>query len=89
MRYHHEKDAGRIAVQLALHYFLGEATMCLHTASTLDTSRMKKIKAIVISKFGAKRSDADREVLWAKCKTAIGQKCKMLRAAQKVKRQGK
>ena len=37
--------------------------MCLHTASTLDTSRMKRIKAIVISKFGAKRSDANREVL--------------------------
>ena len=64
--------------------------MCLHTASTLDTSRMKRIKAIVISKFGAKRSDADREVLWAKCKTAIiGQKYKMLRAAQKAKWQAK
>ena len=72
-----------MAVQLAVLYFFGEATMSLHTVSKLDTSQMKQIKAIV---FGAKQSDADREVLWTKCKTAIGQKCKMLRAAQKVKR---
>ena len=37
--------------------------MSSRTASTLDTSCMKQIKAIVTSKLAAKWSDADREVL--------------------------
>ena len=74
-----------MAVQLAVHFFFGEAVMARNTAGTLDENKMKRIKAIVISKFGEKRGEADREALWAKCKTAIGQKCKMLRAAQRAK----
>ena len=59
--------------------------MARNTAGTLDENKMKRIKAIVISKFGEKRGEADREALWAKCKTAIGQKRKMLRAVQRAK----
>ncbi len=72
-----------MAVQLASHYIFGEASMACHTAGTLEPSRMRRIKAIVISKFGGKRSEADKEALWARCKIAIGQKCKMLRLAKK------
>ncbi len=57
--------------------------MARNTAGTLDSGPMKKIKAIVLAKFGAKRSDADREAIWAKCKVAIGQKCKSLRNARR------
>ncbi len=48
---------------------------------------MKKIKAIVLAKFGAKRLDANREAIWAKCKVAIGQKCKSLRNARRGRAQ--
>ena len=75
-----------------MHYFFfwgggggGEATLSLHTASTIDTSWMKHIKAIVISKFGAKRSDAHREMIWVKCKTATWQKCKMFHVAKMLR----
>ena len=74
-----------MAVQLAVHFFFGEAVMARNTAGTLDENKMKRIKAIVISKFGEKRGEPDREALWAKCKTTTGQKCKMLRAAQRAK----
>ena len=74
-----------MAVQLAIQFCFGEAVMARNTAGTLEASKMKRIKAIIISKFGEKRGEADREALWAKSKTAIGQKYKMLRAAQRAK----
>ena len=74
-----------MAVQLAVQFSFGEAVMARNTAGTLEDSKMKRIKAIVISKSGEKRGEADREALWVKCKTAIGQKCKMLHAAQRAK----
>ena len=48
-----------MAVQLAVHFFFGEAVMARNTAGTLDENKMKRIKAIVISKFGEKRGEAD------------------------------
>ena len=74
-----------MAVQLAVQFFFGEAVMAFNTAGSLELSKMNRLKAIIISKFGEKRGEADREVLWGKCKTAIGQKCKMLRNAQKAR----
>lgn len=74
-----------MAVQLAVQYFFGEAVMTKSTAGTLDSGRMNRIKAIILSKFGEKRGEADREVIWGKCRTAIGQKCKMLHNAQKAR----
>ena len=72
-----------MAVQLATLYFFGEDMMAQHTAGTLDAMKMERIKAIVLAKFGEKRSPEDKEALWARCKVAIGQKCKQLRAAKR------
>ncbi len=73
-----------MAVQLASQYFFGKAEMAASTASTLDTTKMDKIKAIVTAKFGPKRSAADKEAIWSRCKTVTGQKCKAFRHAQKA-----
>lgn len=62
-------------------FFYGEAVMACNTAGTLE---MNRIKAIIISKFGEKRGETEKEVLWGKCKTAIGQKCKILRSAARA-----
>lgn len=78
-KFSHEKDAGRVAVQLAQHCFFGTRQMARSTAGSLDPTLMLRIKEIVLAKFGGRRSVTDREALWAKCKTAIGQKCKILR----------
>ena len=58
--------------------------MSRHTAGTLNRQKMNRIKAIVTAKFMARRSEADKEVLWDRCKTSIGQKCKTLRAAHRI-----
>ena len=58
--------------------------MSRHTAGTLNRDKMDKIKAIVTAKFMARRSEVDKEVLWGRCKTSIGQKCKTLRAAHRI-----
>ena len=79
-RYSKERDAGRVAVHLAQFYFFGESVMARTTAAHLDPAKMGQIKSLVLGKFGAKRSLADKEELWRKCRTAIGQKCKTLRA---------
>ena len=79
-RFTHEKDAGRMCVQLAQDYFFGKEEMAQRTAGKLDRSRMQRIRSIVLSKFGGRRSVADREALWAKCKVAIGHKCKHFRS---------
>ncbi len=49
-----------MAIQLAVHYFCGEAEMATSTAGSLDLVRMRRIKAIVLSKLGKKRLEADR-----------------------------
>ena len=72
-----------MAVQLAIQYFFGEATMASSTYTSLDQTKIK-IKAIVLSKFGTKMTTADKELLWSKCKIAIGQKCKFLRTAKRA-----
>ncbi len=59
--------------------------MSCNTAGTLEFSKMEKIK-IVTSKFGGKRSKADKEAIWAKCKIALGLKYKAFRQAQKALR---
>ena len=53
--------------------------MAKHTTSTLDATKMRRVKEIILAKFGAKRSAADKEGIWEKCKVAIGQKCNYLR----------
>ncbi len=58
--------------------------MIAGTAGSLDSPHMKSIKTIVLAKFGGKKSE-DKELLWAHCKTAIGQKCKQLRAARRTR----
>ena len=79
-RFHYQKDAGRLAVMLAMEYFFGQDYMSRHTTATLEPDRMLQLKAIVLSKFAARRSEPDREHLWGKWRIAIGQKCKSLRA---------
>lgn len=58
--------------------------MAVNTVGTLDASVLKRIKEIVLAKFGRKRSPADREALWAKARTSLGHKCKVLRAARRA-----
>ena len=81
-RYSKERDAGCVAVHLAQFYFFGESVMARTTAARLDPAKMGQIKSLVLGKFGAKRSLqlADKEELWRKCRTAIGQKCKAFRS---------
>ncbi len=56
--------------------------MAENTAGTLDPRKLRRIQAIVTAKFAAKRSEEDKEdALWSRCKTALEQKCKALRAA--------
>ena len=82
-RYNKEKDAGRVAVHLAQFYYLGETATSRTTAAHLDSSKMEEIKELILSKFASRRSLADREELWRKCRVAIGQKCKQLRGQKK------
>ena len=42
--------------------------MARNTAGTLEESKMKRLKAIVISEFEEKCGEVDREAFWAKCK---------------------
>ena len=74
-----------MAVQLEVKHYFGEDVMASNTAGTLDPLKMKSIKTIILSKFGVKKSEADRKDLQAHCKIAIGQKCKQLRAARRLK----
>ncbi len=74
-----------MAGQLAARHYFGEEVMATNTDGTLDPIKMNLIKAIVLSKFEGKKSKEDDEVIWARCKTAIGQKCKQLRAARRPK----
>ena len=71
-------------MHLASKYFFGEQKLLESTTSTLDQAKMLRIKTIILSKFASRRSAADSEALWAKCKTAIGQKCKGLRRQQQL-----
>ena len=65
-RYSKERDAGRVAVHLAQFYFFGESVMARTTAAHLDPAKMGQIKSLVLGKFGARRSLADKEDLWRK-----------------------
>ena len=75
-KYTLEKDAGRATNQLAELYFLGPKTMATNTVSTLDKELLKQIKGIILSRFGRKKSVVDQELLWSRCRTALGQRCK-------------
>lgn len=79
-RYTLEKDAGRATNQLAELYFFGPQTMATNTVSTLDKELLKRIRGIILSRFGRKKSAADQEVLWSRCRTALGQRCKNMRS---------
>ena len=72
-----------MAVQLAVKHFFGEDVMASNTAGSLDSSKMRTIKTIILAKFGAKKSEEEKEDIWARCKIAIGQKCKQLRATRR------
>ena len=78
-KYTLEKDAGRATNQLAELYFFGPHTMATNTVSTLDQERLKQVKSIILSRFGRKKSVADQELLWSRCRTALGQRCKNMR----------
>ena len=72
--------AGKAAVNLAEHYFFGRGTLA---AGSLEKGKMRRIKEIVLAKYGAKSSAVDQDLLWDKCKKAIGQKCNHLRISEK------
>ena len=63
-RYNGVTYAGRVATQLAQFHFFGEQEMAKHTASTLDATKMRRIKEIILAKFGAKQSAANKESIW-------------------------
>ena len=71
-----EEQVGRFAITLAREYFFGDEEMSTKTPGSLDKTLMDRLKAVVISKFGHKRSAADKEALWARARTALGHKCK-------------
>ena len=76
--------AGKAAVNLAEHYFFfGRGTLAINTAGSLEKGKMRRIKEIVLAKYGAKSSAVDQDLLWDKCKKAIGQKCNHLRISEK------
>ncbi len=52
--------------------------------NTTTQIKENSIQVIVTAKFAAKRSEEDKDALWSRCKMAIGQKCKALRAAQRA-----
>ena len=79
-KYTLEKDAGRVTNQLAEMYFFGPETMAQNTVSSLDKKLIKQMKSIILSRFGRKKSLADQEELWSKCRTALGQHCKNIRS---------
>ena len=74
-----EGKAGKAAVHLAQFVFFGADMMRENTAATLDMTKMREIKNIILGKYGLKRCTQDKSALWDKCKKAIGQKCKNLR----------
>ena len=59
--------------------FFGADVMRQNTAATLDVTKMREIKNIILGIYGLKRCTQDKSALWDKCKKAIGQKCKNLR----------
>lgn len=81
--YCNEKDAERMAVRLAVRHCFGVEAMAGSTFRMLDPTKLKRIKFIVISKFGAEKSKEDKDALWRRCKIAINQTCKFLSGARK------
>ena len=80
-RYRTDAHAGRMAVNLAIHFFglevLAQSTPTgAHDTEKLDENIMRQIMQLVLSKFGKRRSPEDRAELWSRCKTAIAQRCK-------------
>ena len=61
-------------MNLALNYFFGEDDMYKNTPTTLESSRMGRLKNIVLYKFAKNRSEADREELSMTCRKAISHK---------------
>ena len=74
-----EKDAGRVAVSLAMYYF-GVRAMArstptgAHGTEKLDENVMMQIMEHVLSKFGGRRSSEVKADIWSRRKTAIAQK---------------
>ena len=58
--------------------YFGADGMPQNTAATLDVSKMREIKNIILGKYAIKRCVQDKSAIWEKCKKAIGQKCKKL-----------
>lgn len=85
-QFHDSRDAGRMAIQLALYHFFGEDMMARNTPGTLDPSKMQEIKNIVIKKFAMNSSPEDQETLWKKCKDAIGHRCNDIRRRRNAPR---
>ena len=77
--YRTDSDAGRMAVNLAIHFF-GAEVLARSTPTgaqgteKLDESIMRQIMQLVLSKFGKRRTPEDRAELWSRCKTAIAQR---------------
>ena len=76
-----ENNAGKAACNLAEYYFFGKRTLLASTAGSLDVVKMRRIREIIMAKYGSRRCIQDQEVLWDRCKKAIGQKCNHLRIA--------
>ena len=85
-QFHDSRDAGRMAIQLALYHFFGEDVMAISTPGTLDSTKMQEIKNIAIKKFAMNSSPEDQKTLWRKCKDAIGHRCNDIRKRRNAPR---
>ena len=74
-----ESNAGKAACNLAEYYFFGRRTLIVSTAGSLDSVKTRRIREIILAKYGSRRCAQDQELLWDKCKKAIGQKYNHLR----------
>ena len=73
-----------MAVRLAVRHCFGVKTMVGSTLGMLDPVKLNRIKFIVISKFGAEKSNKEKEALWRRCEIAISKMCEVL--SQKFRR---
>ena len=77
-------QVGKLAAFLAKYSFFGERnlSLCMLTGQNgnpLDPEKLRSIKSLIRGVLQP-MSDADFELVWAKCKASIRDQCKKLRA---------
>ena len=76
-RYRCIRQAGRMAINLAVNFFFGPEVMSRSTITGVGTTlqlnvhKMEQIRLLVLQKFGRKMSELDKIEVWTRCTTAI------------------